>query len=544
MGKFKLTDNETGKTVVVSGDSAPTEAEAEQIFNDAGLRSQPSAPQQAAKPTDVGPIADSINTLPGAVKRGFSAVAGLPGDVMDLGQSAADFGARMMGKEKAAPIRNVMGIPGPMNPLGTLMTLPTGKQIADTVAPEGGYYKPQTDFGKLVDTVGTFTPIALMPGTILARIARTVVPGATSEAAGRMAEGTKWEPIARAGGALVGGLATGGLEAAIANRKIPPTPSLEQLGNLKTEAYKAADDAGVIIAPDAFQKFATDLGADITRNNVVQKDLHKNTMAALSILQDEASAGVPLTLKRADEIRKAVGGAIESAAGMNGNSRDLALAMKVQDGLDDFLDALPDNPGAMLAGDPAVAVPILKQARSLARREFKGEEIHKLIDVAKNRASTNYSAAGEEQAIRAQFMQLNDKLIKNKNLAKTFTPEERAAIVKVVKGGPLGNALRRLGKYSPTGPVSSGSAAMLGGGGGAAIGTILGGGPVGAALGGMLGAGAVGGTGALARMGATSITNKNAQAVSELVRGGVPAATKPVARDLLINALLTQQAAR
>ena len=52
----------------------------------------------------------------------------------------------------------------------------------------------------------------------------------------------------------------------------------------------------------------------------------------------------------------------------------------------------------------------------------------------------------EEQAIRAQFMQLNEKLIKNKNLAKTFTPEERAAIVKVVKGGPLGNALRKLGK--------------------------------------------------------------------------------------------------
>ena len=38
MPKFKITDNQTGKTVIISGDTPPTEADAEQIFTDAGLR--------------------------------------------------------------------------------------------------------------------------------------------------------------------------------------------------------------------------------------------------------------------------------------------------------------------------------------------------------------------------------------------------------------------------------------------------------------------------------------------------------------------------
>lgn len=38
MAKYKITDNQTGKTVTISGDTPPTEQDAEQIFADAGLR--------------------------------------------------------------------------------------------------------------------------------------------------------------------------------------------------------------------------------------------------------------------------------------------------------------------------------------------------------------------------------------------------------------------------------------------------------------------------------------------------------------------------
>lgn len=41
MAKFKITDNQTGKTVIISGDSPPTEGELEGIFSQAGLREDP-----------------------------------------------------------------------------------------------------------------------------------------------------------------------------------------------------------------------------------------------------------------------------------------------------------------------------------------------------------------------------------------------------------------------------------------------------------------------------------------------------------------------
>jgi len=54
MPKFKITDNQTGKTVTVSGDMAPTEQEAENIFRQAGLRGE------QPEPSSIPAIAGSI----------------------------------------------------------------------------------------------------------------------------------------------------------------------------------------------------------------------------------------------------------------------------------------------------------------------------------------------------------------------------------------------------------------------------------------------------------------------------------------------------
>lgn len=48
MGKYRIKDNQTGKTVVISGDAPPTEQEVEQIFSDAGLRSSTPEPSQGS----------------------------------------------------------------------------------------------------------------------------------------------------------------------------------------------------------------------------------------------------------------------------------------------------------------------------------------------------------------------------------------------------------------------------------------------------------------------------------------------------------------
>lgn len=51
MAKYKITDPQTGKSVTVSGDHQPTQADAEKIFTDAGLRSnQPTSQKKPLNP--------------------------------------------------------------------------------------------------------------------------------------------------------------------------------------------------------------------------------------------------------------------------------------------------------------------------------------------------------------------------------------------------------------------------------------------------------------------------------------------------------------
>lgn len=73
---------------------------------------------------------------------------------------------------------------------------------------QGPLYKPQTTAGKYANTIGQFVPGAVAgPGGVVRKTALSVIPGVASEAAGQATEGTAFEPYARVGGALVGGIA-------------------------------------------------------------------------------------------------------------------------------------------------------------------------------------------------------------------------------------------------------------------------------------------------------------------------------------------------
>lgn len=529
MGKFKITDHESGKTVIVSGDAAPNDQEAEQIFSDAGLRdrAQQAAPQATQQPAPHGALdtaVDMARVLPGGLATSVSSIAGLPGDISAGLNNAADWAmnkvdpetVQKMQAERARP----HAIPSPPT---------SGEAMSAVTKPFGGKYEPKTTAGQYAETVASFLPNALAPGSLVNKVGRVVVPGLASEEAGQQAKGTKWEPVARTVGALAGGVGEGIAEG-IGHARAHPIMSSDELGKAKTAAYKAADQAGVVISPQAFQTFASDLAHDVTKNNVVQADVHKNALAGLSIIQDEAAAGVPISLARADKIRQAVKGAVDSAASSNGD--DLRVAMKVKRGLDDYLDSLEHRPQDVLSGDPATAVPILKQARSLAQREFKAAEIQKIIDLSKNQAAGNNSALGTGQAMRQQFKNLNAQLIKEPGMAKSFSPAERAAIDKVVNGGPIENALRLFGKLAPTNAISMGVGPTLGATVGAGIG-----GPLGAGI----GAVGVPAIGAAARGGASLLTQRNAKLAEELMRAGQanPGATS-IPRNVILSTLLAQ----
>src|SRR3972149_8582332 len=102
MANYEIKDNVTGKTVVVSGDSPPTEQEAMQIFSDAGLRKQeqtPSIPGFMGRmnedlvkrgvnisneliPKSIESLDQTLFNAPGRALRVTGQVAGLANDVV------------------------------------------------------------------------------------------------------------------------------------------------------------------------------------------------------------------------------------------------------------------------------------------------------------------------------------------------------------------------------------------------------------------------------------------------------------------------------
>lgn len=281
-------------------------------------------------------------------------------------------------------------------------------------------------------------------------------------------------------------------------------PTIEELAEGARLAYKRASDAGIAIAPESFGGFSANLARKLESEGI-DPTLHPSTTAALRRI---AETDGPVSLDKLETLRRIANDARKSTA-----PADRRLASMIVDDIDDFVAKLDD--ADVTAGNPKQAA-ALKEARNLYSRRMKAEEINQLIERAKISAP-NFSASGLENAIRTEFR----ALAKNDKKMRRFTPAERAAIVRVAKGGKVENALRLLGKFAPTGVVSTG----LSGGVGFALA-----GPAGGVALPMLGLGS--------RAAATRMTLRNAQRAEELMRRGPANALveeAPVRRNALMD---------
>jgi hypothetical protein len=97
-------------------------------------------------------------------------------------------------------------------PLAAINVSPTSQQIGNTIKDNVGNYEydPKTGYGKVAKTVGEFVPAAVGGEAGLVRKGvQVLAPALLSEAAGYLTQGTKYEPWARAGAALLGGAGAG-----------------------------------------------------------------------------------------------------------------------------------------------------------------------------------------------------------------------------------------------------------------------------------------------------------------------------------------------
>lgn len=238
-------------------------------------------------------------------------------------------------------------------------------------------------------------------------------------------------------GAATGGV-LGGISGKMAQRAADATvPTTQQLKSAANQAYSAADQAGLEIAPKAFSDAVDDI-AILMQKEGMDKTIHPKALAALQRLT-EAQGGTP-RLSDIDTLRRVV----KSAAASN-DASERRLANMMVNKLDDFVNNL--KPSDVVAGDAVKATSALNKARDLWSRSRKSEIIEEAVTKAQNRAASTGSGGNADNAIRQNIRAILDSPKKSRG----FSQDERDLMLKVVRGGPVQNLMRLVGKLSPSG---------------------------------------------------------------------------------------------
>jgi len=303
------------------------------------------------------------------------------------------------------------------------------------------------------------------------------------------------DPAKRATGNLIGlGLGVipgiGAMKSRMSRRAaIPTRPEIKAASQ---QAYQRAEQSGGMLPQNNLGGFVTQVEQVLAKEGV-DKALHPKTMAAFNRLMEDATrpnvAGH--SVQGTETLRRVLSNAeTEAIAAAGGQvSSDARLAGQLLDEFDDFIDQQMPSSSAEY-----------QTARSLWNVQRKAQDVENLFERAKNQAG-QFSMSGMENALRTQFKQLAD----NPRRFRRFSEDERSAILKVVRGGPVQHALRLVGKFAPTGTVP-------------AIASL-------AAEGVAPGAGfALAGAGIAGRAGASALRNRSARNVDELVRSGAATA--------------------
>ena len=289
-------------------------------------------------------------------------------------------------------------------------------------------------------------------------------------------------------------------------------PSVDDLTAASRALYDQADQAGVVIKPQAADDMINNMQLAAGRPN---DKLRPKTAGLVEDLA--AEKGQPMTLARYHELRQEINLSLKNA-----EPQDERTLMRMKNILDGFSDnASPTD----VTGD-VQGLSLLKQANDVWAKRAKTQKIEDLFDLADVK-SARYSQSGMANAVRDKASQLYTRIVKGQE--KSFTPEETALIRQLAKGEMTPKLVNWLGKFAPRGIVSSGLGASIGSG----VGSFLGpaGAITGAAVPGIVGYGAAraadsaaaGGVNALRNAAATgtapvlgAITNKTVPFVGSL----------------------------
>lgn len=387
-------------------------------------------------------LAGSAKAIGTGLADGVIGLAGLPADATDLLSRGVDYLAGTKSHDKIGPA---------VQPFGS-------ENIRKKVEGYTGEFpKPQTDTEKYLHSIAGFAPALLGgPETLLAKIGtRMIAPGVASEAAGQLAEGTGYEPVARVAGALGGAVGASKIASAAAAPKIAAVPTAAENAALKS-GYQGPATKALEINPTYATKVADTATTNLQRAKFSEKD--PQTATVYGLLDDLKKPEWGYTHKMADfdNTRRRLN---EIAGGTGSGAQAAKQAIRT---IDAATIRIPQS--AVVAGDAKAASSELFTARKAAAVEFRDKKIAEVLEKATNTASATHSGGNLENEI---YKQIRTMLNNPKTHLRGWTAEEKDALRAVLpdyKSGTLRRAAKLLGGGGGLGQLASGAAgtAMFG----------------------------------------------------------------------------------
>ena len=311
------------------------------------------------------------------------------------------------------------------------------------------------------------------------------------------------------GQTLGGATAVGGMYAASPQ---PKAPSLGDLQARQSAAYGTVDASPAQLTPQATQALQGRVSGRAAADGMDPFLAPKASRVA-----DRIETLDQPTISEVEKSRRLVGRDVAGAV----DPTERAIGVGMKDEITDYLDNL--TPQDVTGGDPSEVVSALHEGRDMTRRIKKSQDVNNQLYKAENRAATSGTGGNEVNAIRQNIRQILD----NPKKRRGYTKAEIEAMEDIVRGTPTQNALRMMGRFSPT---AGALPAMAGVGAGATLG------PWGAIP---------SAAGYLAKGGAEMLTQRSVGKLDELIRNGGPVAAKslPPSQRSALAALLAAQIA-
>jgi hypothetical protein len=326
--------------------------------------------------------------------------------------------------------------------------------MAAKVAPEVAKFSTQA--GKYVDDIigvlPSFAQKALPSSKLVGNVAKgTAVGGATAiaspEEVGLTPDEFAKEKATKikTGMAIGGGIPLAGSALTALNtstglnlgRKLAETPSQDYLKTKSSELFKEARDSGVQLDPKVFGSTMSTIAKDL-RAEGYDPRLYPKIDVALSELKNMTATK---DFNELNTLRKFIMGAQKS---VDPEERRLATMLKA-----DFDNYIANVPDSAITGGSKEGLAAWKEARDTYTKLSKADVFNEMIEKAKTQKNV-LTQSGEENAL---FKELR-KLAENPKRMRLFSASEQEAIKKAAEGGNMQNAMRFLGRFTPTGPVS------------------------------------------------------------------------------------------